>query len=275
MLFFQRIWGFISRLAAEPPFRIFTRILIKYLPTSVRTKLQWDAVERPHYLMGVLQAADQARREGVSEICVIEFGVAAGGGLLTLQKYASMVERETGVKIKVYGFDSGEGLPELIGDYRDHPDQWRPMDYPMDRDALNAKLEDRTTLILGNVGDTVSDFVREKQSAPIGFVSFDLDLYSSTKEAFKIFSLPEKNMLFRVPVYFDDIIFFFNHRFAGEFLAINEFNAENPAVKIDRWWGISKNRVFPENIWLQQMYIVHDLEAISNMHLERMPRPVA
>ncbi len=33
---------------------------------------------------------------------------------------------------------------------------------------------------------------------------------------------------------FDDIAFTFNHRFAGEWLAIEEFNQENPLLKIDK-----------------------------------------
>jgi hypothetical protein len=46
--------------------------------------------------------------------------------------------------------------------------------------SLLAKLRPDTQLILGDVAATVSEFVK-RQSAPAGFVAFDLDLYSSTR----------------------------------------------------------------------------------------------
>jgi hypothetical protein len=262
---------FFGKLSQEPPFRLFSRLAVKYFGSSIRSKANWDAVSRPHYLVGTLQAADQALRQRVKQICVIEFGVAAGAGLLALQEYAAAVEQETGVKISVYGFDTGKGIPTLCGDHRDHPDQWRPCDYPMNEGALRSKLTDRTTLVIGNVADTVAGFVRQKQNCPIGFVSFDLDLYSSTVQAFDIFNLPEKRMLHRTFLYFDDVDFVFNHKFAGELLAIDEFNRSNASVKIDEWRGLSKNRVFPENSWLKKMYVAHDLAAISAWQLDRQP----
>ena len=81
----------------------------------------------------MLYAARLALRERVGEIAVIEFGVAGGNGLLALQREAEAIEQEFAVSIKVYGFDNGpEGLPEFIGDHRDHPDKWKPGDFPMD-----------------------------------------------------------------------------------------------------------------------------------------------
>ncbi len=110
------------------------------LPTSVRTKALWEIGERPHCLLGVLSAADQATREGVEEIAVAEFGVAGGNGLVALHYWAGAVERETGVRISAFGFDTGAGLPETCGDYRAHPDKWAARDYPMDVDALRRRL---------------------------------------------------------------------------------------------------------------------------------------
>ena len=72
-------------------------------------------------------------KEGIPAISAIEFGVAGGSGLLALEREAAAVEAELGVAIKVYGFDNGPaGLPEFIGDHRDHPDKWRPGDFPLD-----------------------------------------------------------------------------------------------------------------------------------------------
>ena len=261
----------LSRLSEEPPFRLFTRSVVKRLPTSVRTKARWDAVERPNYLVGVLGAADQAKREGVSKISVMEFGVAGGNGLVLLQEYAAAVEKETGVAIAVYGFDAGGGLPELCGDYRDHPDQWRASDYRMDEAALRRRLSERTTLIIGDVKNTIPEFVAARRAAPVGFVSVDVDLYSSTVDALKLFTMPGKRMLRRVPMYFDDTDFAFNHRFAGELLAIEEFNRSQDAVRVDVWRGLWKARPFADSPWLKNMYMAHDLEAISRATLDRRP----
>jgi hypothetical protein len=67
--------------------------------------------------------------EGIRAIAAAEFAVTDGRGLVILQTEAEAVERETGVKIRVYGFDTGaRGLPELIGDHRDHPERWQAKD---------------------------------------------------------------------------------------------------------------------------------------------------
>ena len=56
----------LKALAKEPPFRRFLQLCLSALPTSVRTKARWDLGPRTHYLLGVLTAADQARRETAS-----------------------------------------------------------------------------------------------------------------------------------------------------------------------------------------------------------------
>lgn len=263
-------WQSLTRLGMEPPFRILVRALLNRLNVSAKTRAVWELSKRPAYLLGVLTAAEQALKQRAPEISVIEFGVAGGDGLVALQSEAEAVERETGVRIKVYGFDAGsQGLPAFIGDYRDHPDAWLRGDYPMDEAALRSRLADRTTLILGKVGDTLPGFFRDFQPPPVGFVSFDLDLYSSTREALQIFSVPDKKMLRRVPLYFDDIEFIFNHRFAGELLAVEEFNEESSQVKIDKWYGVKIGRPFPERPFLDKLYVAHDLEAISKVVLQR------
>lgn len=266
----ERTGSFLARLGMEPPFRVLVRALLKQLNVSAETRAVWELSKRPAYLLGVLTAAQQARKQDVSEISVIEFGVAGGDGLVVLQSEAEAVERETGVRIKVYGLDAGpQGLPSFIGDYRDHPDAWQPGDYPMNESALRSRLTSRTTLIIGNVKDTLPGFFKNVQPPPIGFISFDLDLYSSTREALQIFCAPDARMLWHVPLYFDDIEFLFNSKFAGELLAIEEFNEESRRVKIDKWYGVRMGRPFPERPFLEKMYVAHDLEAISTVTLQR------
>jgi hypothetical protein len=269
-------WSRLKKLGMEPPFRLCVRSFLKRLPVSVSTRAFWDISDRPHYLLGVLFAARQALEVNVREISVIEFGVAGGNGLLILQKEAEAVEKELGVSIKVYGFDNGaEGLPELIGDYRDHPDMWRPGDFPMDESLLRSKLSPRTTLILGDVKTTVSTFYNDLRVPPVGFISVDLDLYSSTTHALRILSNPEKRALDHVPIYFDDVAEAPNHRFAGELLAIDEFNEANTHVKIDQWRGIKVGRPFPEAWFCERMFMAHDLQAISGKAIDRHPEKLS
>ena len=74
-------------------------------------------------------------------------------------------------------------------------------------------------------------------------------------------------MLRRTYLYFDDVAdpqASFLHRFAGELLAIDEFNDRNAAVKIDVWRGLRSGRIFQESEWIEKMYIAHDLTAISS-----------
>ncbi len=52
--------------------------------------------------------------------------------------------------------------------------------------------------------------------------------------AFRLFDHPDKQILNRVLLYFDDVDLDFCHKFAGELLAINEFNDQQQDVKIDR-----------------------------------------
>lgn len=262
--------SWLERVCMEQPFRFFTRLLLKRLPVSAETRDRWCLSCRPAYLTGLLNAAGIAKFEGVSEIIAIEFGVAGGLGLITMQEEAGLVERHTGVCIKVYGFDSGGGLPEMTGDHRDHPDYWKPGDFPLDEGSLRKKLTSRTRLILGEVKDTVPEFIECIQDAPVGFVSFDLDLYSSTTHALQVLSHPKKSILKKVPLYFDDVLeTMVSHRFAGELLAIDEFNDQQSGVKIDLWRGLKIGRPFPDHPYMDCMYLAHDLEAISGVTLDR------
>ena len=261
-----------TRLAMEPPLRVLVRAVLRLFPTSVSTRVQWEISRRPVYLLGVYSAAIEAEREGVGQISVIEFGVAGGSGLVTLQDEAAAVEAATGIGIKVYGFDAGAaGLPSLIGDHRDHPDAWRPGDYPMNEALLRSRLTARTSLIIGDVQDTVPDFFQCLNPPPVGFVAVDLDLYSSTRAALEMLAAPGRRMLRHVPMYFDDVDFLFNHRFAGELLAIEEFNTRHAHVKIDRWHGVRAGRPFPERGYFDKLYVAHDLAAIASAQLARTP----
>lgn len=267
--------SFFNTLCSEPPFRIFTAALIKRFSQSLRLKELWDAWERPEYLSGILYGAEQARLEGKDAISVVEFGVAGGRGLLAMQRAALAVQAETGVKIFVYGFDLGSGLCPPSGGFRDHPDKWQAGDFPMlDHSGLISQLLPCTRLILGNVESTVKEFVEEIQQYPLGFVAFDLDYYSSTMHALNIFSLTGRSNLIHAPLYFDDIFFFGASNYAGERLAITEFNKEHPSIKIDPWEILAFGRPFPERRWLKGMYVANDLDQMENFRQRDRPAQV-
>ncbi len=200
---------------------------------SYEFRVGLGAVDRPHYAYCVWQAARLAQGLGVPRISVIEFGVAGGNGLLSLERHAAKTSESTGVTIDVYGFDTGEGLPAPT-DYRDLPYRWKPGFFEMDESALRSRLTS-ATLVLGDVRDTLSTFADTYCPAPIGAVMQDLDLYTSTKAALAVFDLHERHRMPRIFTYFDDIIgketALYND-YTGERLAIGEFNDTHVSKKI-------------------------------------------
>ena len=88
----------------------------------------------------MLRAADCAKYFGLTSVTAIEFGVASGAGLLNMANLADMITQETGVHVRVVGFDTGAGLPSIQG-YKDHPEIWNAGDFAMeDRPALLTSL---------------------------------------------------------------------------------------------------------------------------------------
>ena len=207
----------------------------------------------PQYRWGTLCAAGLAQALGYDRISVIEFGVAGGNGLVALETYARMAEEASGVRIDTYGFDTGTGLPKPT-DHRDLPQLWREGFYPMDPDRLRQRLT-RAKLVLGPVASTVPEFVAGAP-APIGFVSFDLDMYSSTVDAFGIFRESLDLVLPRVVCYFDDIIGFSHSDFSGERLAISEFNDRAELRKISKIYGL-RYVLDLDRWWVEMMYMAH------------------
>lgn len=199
---------------------------------SYKKLLDSGVLARPYYGYSVYKAAQLAQRLGLKRISVIEFGVAGGNGLVNLEWHAKKISKLFGVEIEIYGFDSGEGLP-APADYRDLPYHWKKGSYKMDVPKLKSRLK-KARLVLGDVSTTVKSFFAEFNPAPIGAISFDLDFYSSTKIALRIFEADEKFYLPRVYSYFDDTIGeeeLFNE-FTGERLAIQEFNQEHETMKL-------------------------------------------
>ena len=190
---------------------------------------------RTWYAYPLIAAVAQAQRIGLKKLTVIEFGVWQGNGLLNLASLCEMITSCTNIEFRVVGFDTGTGLPS-VKDYRDHPELWYTGELTMpDPDVLRSRLPDDCELILGDIKDTLPHFVEGLTAdGPVGFVALDVDTYSSSVDALRLFEATSDHLLPVVPMYVDDsYVNITQCRFAGEALAIDEFNSQHDLRKID------------------------------------------
>ena len=211
---------------------------------------------RPHYYSIIYEAAMNAISLNKKSISIIEFGVANGNGLLSIEKYAIKISKKFKIEIKVFGFDLGDskGLPQT-SDYRDLLYFWGEGEFKMNLDKLNKKIK-FSKLILGDVKDTVKNFIPDKNS-PIGAIFFDLDLYSSTYESFNIFKLKDEYILPRIICFFDDLQPHVND-YNGELNAINDFNIKYNNMKITKDYGLTMN--YKYGSWAEDVFTFHKFD---------------
>jgi hypothetical protein len=212
---------------------------------------------RPNYIWGAAQGVALGKVLGMERVSVIEFGVAGGAGLLALERIAARLEEMVGIRIDVHGFDTGVGLPKPQ-DYRDCPNVWLGEgQFPMCVHELKSRLE-RADLWLGPIAEKVPEFLRSNP-APVAFASVDVDLYTSTRDAFTLFAADHERLLPRVLCYFDDIVGLTYSDYNGERLAISEFNASHAQRKISPLYGL-RYFVPTEHVnapWPDQMFFLH------------------
>jgi hypothetical protein len=242
----------------EPfPIRRLLKVAIQRFEVgSYSFRYSINALWRSNYAYLVYEAAQMATRLGEPAVSILEFGVAGGGGLVALEYHAEEIEKIFPVKIEIYGFDTGEGLPGPV-DYRDLPYHWKPGFFKMDEVTLRARLK-RAKLVLGNVSETLPAFFNNYRPAPIGAVSQDLDFYSSTVTALHLFEDDTTHFLPRVFCYFDDVVGneteLYND-FTGERLAIHEFNAKHERMKLSPIYYLWYKSMMP--VWRHQMWSLH------------------
>src|SRR5215475_11622913 len=104
-----------------------------------QSKLKHGVIPRANYGYCLYNGARLAKRLGHSRMSAIEFGVAGGNGLLSMENHAEQISKLLGIEIETYGFDTSEGLPKPI-DYRDLPYHWKEGFFKMDVAALQSKL---------------------------------------------------------------------------------------------------------------------------------------
>lgn len=226
---------------------------------SFRAKEQLGLIQpRPSYAYGLLRAADFCLWLGKRRTTVIEFGVAAGGGLLAMIKIAEQITRLTGVEFRIVGFDSGQGLPAFEG-YKDHPELWIPGDFAMpDRSQLEHRVKGKAELVFGDIKDTMDPFMRTlTPDAPIGFISVDVDLYSASVSCLRVLDGKAEWYHPAVAMYLDDITTYFGNRWCGELAAVEEFNTAHATRKIDRDYTLPGRRPHKFLGWYNRMFVAH------------------
>lgn len=224
---------------------------------SLRAKIDFDLIIRQQYAFPILYCADLAAKLNLRNVTIIEFGVASGAGLLNMCEIAERVHKATGIQFQVIGFDTGKGLPPPL-DYRDRPESYREGDYPMDAERLKRALPPFARLIIGDIADTVPEFLTGLgPSAPIGFVAIDVDYYSSAKSCLAIFADAPEKYLPRAIVYLDDIGDDGCSPWTGELLAVNEFNAGPGVRKIAPFNLLRSKRIFKSAQWIDRTYVAH------------------
>jgi hypothetical protein len=258
----KRVWHkvMVERLT-EPVHLNFLSLFVAAFG-SFEHKVAFDLVVRPQHAYSLLRAAEFARWMGHRSVTVIEFGVATGAGLLNICDISRSVTKATGVEFRIFGFDTGSGMPAPV-DYRDLPYVFTSGSLSMvDPDRLRDALPDNAELILGNIADTLPQFLmRVSEESPIGYVAVDVDYYSSAKECLRAFSdgNPRKYLPMTM-VYLDDIGVVGSNPWVGELLAVNEFNDEHKHRKIHPEMWLRARRIFKCASWIDQIYIMHALD---------------
>lgn len=252
--FWKRIW----KTRAGEPFLYNIFSIWVYFFGDFSTKIDYDLlITRPEYGFGIKNAFEIASEEGTKKILLIEFGCAAGQGLYTMLEIANKLSKIYGIEFEIIGFDTGVGMPPPI-DFRDHPEMYRLGDFP--KQNLNYKsLPKKITIKLGNVKDTLGDFINSKllEDYKIGFVAIDLDYYSSTVDALEIFLSDKEKYISKVVVHFDDIKDIDHNDYCGEKLAIKEFNLKDFPRKLCKMNLLKNQRYFKNAPYLELMYYCH------------------
>lgn len=127
----SHIWKRIICERLTEPISLNLISLFVYLFGSYKLKIDFDLIIRQPNAFGILKSAIFAKRLGIKTVTLIEFGVAAGAGLLNMAEIARNISKEIGINFKIFGFDTGTGMPPAL-DYRNHPDLYQLGDFPIE-----------------------------------------------------------------------------------------------------------------------------------------------
>jgi hypothetical protein len=116
---------------------------------STPPRICYGIFSRPQYAYGVCATADLAQGIKIDKISAVELAVAGGRAL---EAIAKEVSRALNIRISLYGFDTGNGMPASI-DYRDFPYVWVRAFTGWTKLRFAASLK-HAQLILGDVSET-------------------------------------------------------------------------------------------------------------------------
>lgn len=254
------IWKRIFYERLSEPIHLNLLSLFVMIFGSFRLKVDFDLVLRSQHAYALLKAADDAKKIGKERVSVIEFGVANGAGLFNIQSIAKRITKTTGIYFDIYGFDTGKGMPPPTS-YKDHPDLYAEGDFPMDFEKLQNALDSNTKLVIGPINETMPKFLEQDfKSSPIGFISIDVDYYSSSVESLKVLEKESTAYLPRVTIYLDDLQDDSHNTWCGELAAINEFTQNHEYRKIERHTFLRGFRIFKNAKWIDHMFFAHILD---------------
>lgn len=259
-----RIWRriYLERLG-EPLLYNFASLIVLIFG-SFSKKIDYDLVPRQPYAFGLKAAFTEAKSIDVKKVVIIEFGVASGAGLFNLAIIAKKLSVEFDIDYEIIGFDTGKGMPKPI-DYRDHPEKYGYGDFPP-IGLSSENLPEKTRLIIGDIASCLPEYETQFDAGSrIGFVSIDVDYYSSTKDCLHLFAGPQFMYLPKVVLYLDDVNNIDHNQYCGELLAISEFNDKDMPRKICKMTQLRNWRIFKNALWLDQMYFLHILDSDNRL----------
>jgi hypothetical protein len=187
---------FIRALGLPALFKAVGRGVGKVLPASTKARIQDYLINRYRIpvdlqrdrgrLRECLRAAFRLQRDRAGESGVgdyLEFGVYQGNSLLEVHR---VTEEEGLPGVRIFGFDSFEGLPQEA----EEEGVWSAGQYRSDLAFTRQRLTEggvdwsRTTLVPGFFCDTLTPtLVAEHSLSRVGVIMIDCDLYSSAREA--------------------------------------------------------------------------------------------
>ena len=180
---------------------------------------------RPEFEIIIDYYLSKEENKNLDHIIIIEFGVSYGKSLKYLEDLKIKFEKRYKVEIRLFGFDTFEGMPKTENIY-DQPYDWNKGDYISDYQTVQSKVKS-ANLIKGDIKNTVNRELFESYNiSNILIILFDLDYFSSTNNSFKIFENSFSSyMLPRVGLFFDNI--HSSSEISGEYYSIQKFNDEN------------------------------------------------
>ncbi len=210
------------------------RTLVDRMPTAAQSQVR-KLVHRRNYRADLVPVSELEKtyRDGIRWLLsendgedlgdYLEFGVCRGASMVAMH---SAMRRERRTEMRMFGFDSFEGLP----DNADQQDNgvWQPGWYDSDLELTKERMSRagidwrRTFLVEGWFTDTLTPALRiEHDLTSASIIMIDCDIYTSTVEAL---SFCEPLIGRRSVIVFDDWNSFdLAEQGLGERLAFDEF----------------------------------------------------